>query len=139
LRETKPPRASKILVVTPRMRRMASVLDVVMESVKVQIPASAPDTKSETLKKSDEAGVARATSEAEPSTPTEACPLGAIPVLVEKESASEKPKSPAPEASIEGLEFIVRHASEKQLSKEQIAEARQYARDATRILGIQWH
>jgi hypothetical protein len=107
LRETEPPRASKIPIVTPRRRRMASVLDAVMESVKVQTPASAPDTESETLKKSDEASVARATSEAGPSTLAEACPLGAIPVLVEKESVSEKPKSPAPEASIEELEFIM--------------------------------
>jgi hypothetical protein len=48
---------------------------------------------------------------------------------VEKESVPEELKSPAPEASIEELEFIVRHASGKQLSEEQIDEARQYARD----------
>ena len=48
---------------------------------------------------------------------------------MEKESVPEKLKSPAPEASTEKLEFIVQHASGKQLSKEQIAEARQYARD----------
>jgi hypothetical protein len=129
LQETEPPRASKIPAATPRRRRMASILDAMMESMKVQTPASAPDTESETLKKSDEAGVARATSEAGPSAPTEACPLGAIPMLVEKESVSEKPKSPAAKASIEELEFIVQHASGKKLSKEQIAEARQYARD----------
>jgi hypothetical protein len=41
----------------------------------------------------------------------------------------EKLKSPALEAPAEEMEFIVRHASEKQLSKEQIAEARQYVRD----------
>jgi hypothetical protein len=46
---------------------MASVLDAVMESVKVQTSASALDTEGETLKKSDEAGVSRATSEAGPS------------------------------------------------------------------------
>jgi hypothetical protein len=84
LQETELPRVSKILAATPRRRRMASILDDVMESVKVQTPALAPNTESETLKKSDEAGVARATSEAGPSTPAEACPLGAIPVLVEK-------------------------------------------------------
>jgi hypothetical protein len=41
-------RVSKIPVVTPRRRRMASVLDAVMESVKVQTPASVPDTEGET-------------------------------------------------------------------------------------------
>jgi hypothetical protein len=50
-------------------------------------------------------------------------------VLMERESVPEKLKSPTPEASTEELEFIVRHASGKQLSEEQIAEARQYARD----------
>jgi hypothetical protein len=108
---------------------MTSVLDVVMESVKVQTPALAPNTGGEALKKSSEDCMVQATSEAGPSTPAEACPLGAIPMLVKKESVSEKLKSPAPKASTEELQFIVRHASGKQLSKEQIAEARQYARD----------
>jgi hypothetical protein len=46
-----------------------------------------------------------------------------------KEDAPEKSKSPAPEAPAKELEFIVRHASGKQLSEEQIAETRQYAQD----------
>jgi hypothetical protein len=46
-----------------------------------------------------------------------------------KRGCLEKSKSPAPGAPIEELEFIVRHASGKQLSKEQIAKARQYAKD----------
>jgi hypothetical protein len=58
LREMELLRASKIPVVTPRRRRMASVLDAVMESMKVQTPASAPDTEGEALKKSDEADMA---------------------------------------------------------------------------------
>jgi hypothetical protein len=48
---------------------------------------------------------------------------------LEREGASEKSKSPSPEAPVEELEFIVRHASGKQLSEEQIAETRQYAKD----------
>jgi hypothetical protein len=72
---------------------------------------------------------AQAISKAGPSAPAEACPSRAAPVTVEKESVPEELKSPAPEASIEELEFIVRHASGKQLSEEQIDEARQYARD----------
>jgi hypothetical protein len=100
-----------------------------MESVKVQTLASAPDTGSEALKKFGEDCMAQATSEARPSAPAEACPSGATPVPVEKESVPEKLKSPAPEASTKELEFIVRHALGKQLSGEQIAEAKQYARD----------
>jgi hypothetical protein len=48
---------------------------------------------------------------------------------LEKESASEKSKSPAPVTPARELEFIVRHASGKQLSEEQVAEVQQYARD----------
>ena len=73
---------------------MANVLDVVMESVKVPTPASAPDTEGEALKKSDEAS----TSEARPSAPAEARPSGAAPLIEEKENAPEKHKSPAPAA-----------------------------------------
>jgi hypothetical protein len=45
-------------------------------------------------------------------------PSEATPVFVEKENVPEKLKSPTPEASTEELEFIVRHASGKQLSEE---------------------
>jgi hypothetical protein len=129
LQETELPRASKIPATTPKRRRMATVLDAVMESVKVQTLASAPDTRGEALKKSGADCMAQAASEAGPSAPAEACPLGATPVFVEKESVPIKLKSPTPEASTKELEFIMRHASGKQMSEEQIAEARQYARD----------
>jgi hypothetical protein len=48
---------------------------------------------------------------------------------LKKEGVPQKFKSPAPKAPAEELEFIVRHASGKQLSEEQIAETRQYAKD----------
>jgi hypothetical protein len=118
LQETELLRVSKIPVVTPRRRRMANVLDAVMESMKVQTPASAPDTEGKTLKKSDEAGVAQATSEARLSAPAEVQPSGTAPVIKEKENVPEKHKSPAPEAPTEEMDFIVRHASGKQLSEE---------------------
>jgi hypothetical protein len=62
--------------------------------------------------------MAQATSEAGPSAPAEARPPGVTPVFVEKESVPKKLKSPAPEASTEELEFIVRHALRKQVSEE---------------------
>jgi hypothetical protein len=129
LRETELSRASKIPTSTPKRRRMASLLDVVMESVKVQTPASAPDSGSEALKKSGEDDIAQVTSETGPSGAAEACPLGLLLYPWKKESVSEKIKSPSPEESTKEMEFIVRHASGKQLSKEHIAKARQYARD----------
>jgi hypothetical protein len=47
----------------------------------------------------------------------------------EKESVPKKPKPPAPEALLKELQFIVWHASGKQLSEEQVAEVQYYARD----------
>jgi hypothetical protein len=124
-------KASRIPATTPRKRRMASVLDAVMESVKASTTASAeaPSTGGEILKKSDETGTTQAISEAGPSVSTKERPSKTTPLILEKEGASEKSKSPAPEAPAEELEFIVRHASGKQLSEEHIAEARQYAKD----------
>jgi hypothetical protein len=48
---------------------------------------------------------------------------------LQKEKATEESEFPAAEGSIEGLEFIVRHAVGKKLSEEQISKARQYAKD----------
>ena len=123
--------ASRIPATTPRKRRMTSVLDAVMESVKTLNPASAevPSTEGEILNKSDEAGMVQTISEAGPSVSAEARPSKNAPLILEKEGDSEKSKSPAPGAPTKELEFIVRHASGKQLSEEQIVEARQYAKD----------
>jgi hypothetical protein len=41
---------------------------------------------------------------------------------------AEKAKSPAPEASVEDVDYIFRHASGKKLSEEEILEARHYAK-----------
>jgi hypothetical protein len=51
-------KATKILAATPRRRRMASVLDAVMESIKIPTPASAPDIEGEVLKKCRETSTA---------------------------------------------------------------------------------
>jgi hypothetical protein len=50
-------------------------------------------------------------------------------LILEKEGASKKIKSPIPEASTEELDFVIRHASGKELSEEQIAKAKHYARE----------
>jgi hypothetical protein len=55
--EPRLPKVSKIPAITPKRRRMASVLDAVMDSSKIQTPASAPDRKDEILKKSSKAGL----------------------------------------------------------------------------------
>jgi hypothetical protein len=135
---TELPKPSSIPAETPRKRRMASVLDGVMESIKTSTPASAeaPSTEAKVLRKFDEAGMAQTISEVRPSeVPTKARPSESAPITLEKESASKKSKSPAPEALARELEFIVRHASGKQLSEEQVAEVQHYARDLKYLRG----
>jgi hypothetical protein len=130
-REMELPKALRIPATTLRKRRMASVLDAVMESMKASTPASVevPSSESEILKKSDETSTTQAVSEAGPSVFVEARPLETAPLILEKEGAPEKSKSFAPEAPAEEPKFIVRHASGKQLSEEQIAQTRQYNKD----------
>jgi hypothetical protein len=123
------PKVSKIPAITPKRRRMGSVLDAVMGSSKIQTPASAPDRKGEILKKPSEGGLSLDTAEAGPSAPIKAYASEATPLTLEEENAPKKAKSLTPEVLAIELDFIVRHASGKQLSKEQIAEPTQYARD----------
>jgi hypothetical protein len=112
-------------------RRMASVLDAVIESEKTSTLAfvEARSIEGEILKKPDEADMAQTISKVGPSLSAEARASEMATPILEKEGASEKSKSPAPGAPAEELEFIVRHASGKKLSEEQIAEARQYVKD----------
>jgi hypothetical protein len=71
------PKASKISAATPKRRRMANVLDAIIESMKALTPVSAeaPSAEGGITKKSAEAGIARAAVEAGPSAPTEERPL----------------------------------------------------------------
>jgi hypothetical protein len=107
-----------------RKRRMASILDDVLESMKVPTPASAKASG----KKSEDAREAITTSTT--NIFAEAGPSKATPIGLVEESVPKKSTSPAPEAPPHGdLEYIVRHASGKQLSLEQIAEVQHYAKD----------
>jgi hypothetical protein len=124
-------KVSKAPAVTPKRRRMASVLDAVMESTRALTPAPA--------KKIVKAATAHAKDEVGPSMPTKLEPIGAeqrteqessdAGLSLEKKDVPKKVKSPAPEAPSEDLDFIIRHASGKRLSKEEIAKAKHYARE----------
>jgi hypothetical protein len=48
---------------------------------------------------------------------------------------TKKAKSSAPKAPSEDLDYIIRHASGKRLSKEEILEAKHYARDLKYLKG----
>jgi hypothetical protein len=123
------PKVSKAPAITPKRRRMASVLDVVLESTRASTPAPAKETA--------EAAKARAKPEAGPSVPTETEPAGTgqsveqgpsgVCLVLEKEDTPKKIESPTPEAPSKELDFIIRHASGKRLSEEEIAEAKHYA------------
>jgi hypothetical protein len=125
------PKVSKAPAITLKRRRMASVLDAVMESTRASTPAPAKETA--------KVATPRVETEAGPSVPTKAEPAGAeqrteqessdVGLALEKKDASEKVKSTIPEAPSEDLDFIIRHASGKRLSEEEIAEAKHYARE----------
>jgi hypothetical protein len=118
------PKLTTAATMTPKKRRMASVLDAILKSTKIPTPASteAPKDKAEDVREVS-------TASASP-THTEAQTLGAKPTKLVKEGLHEKPTLPAPEAPSQvDLEYIVRHASGKQLSEEQVAKVQHYARD----------
>jgi hypothetical protein len=135
--EPKLPKVSKAPAVTPKRRRMASVLDAVMESTRALTPTPA--------KKVAEVVTTRAEAEAEPSMPTKAVPARTeqrtnqessdAGLAMEKKDASKKVKSSTPEAPSENLDFIIRHTSGKRLSKEENAEAKHYARELKYLKG----
>jgi hypothetical protein len=83
--------------------------------------------------------MACAEAKARPSVPIEAVPAGTeqrteqessdAGLVLEKKDVPKKVKSSTPEAPSEDLDFIIRHASGKRLSEEEIAEAKHYARE----------
>jgi hypothetical protein len=115
---------------------MASVLDAVMEMTRSLTPTP--------VEKAAKAVTACVETEAGPSAPAEVEPAATeqrageefsdVSIALEKIMA-EKSKSPAPEAPSEDLDYIIRHASGKRLSKEEILEAKHYARELKYLKG----
>jgi hypothetical protein len=106
--ETELPKVAKAPATTPKRRRMASVLDAVVETTRTLTPAP--------VKMVAEAVTAHTETEARPSVPAE-MKLAAteqkgkeespdISVALEKNVAKEA-KSPAPEASSEDIDYII--------------------------------
>jgi hypothetical protein len=129
-------KVQKTSTVTPKRRRMANVLDAILETTKALSPAPAKkvapteaksQAKTESGQAEAEATQVQAKTEAGPSMPTK------TEHVVPEEKATEQtaPKKIevlAPEALIENVNYIFRHASGKKLSEEEILEARHYAR-----------
>jgi hypothetical protein len=131
------PKIQKGLATTPKRRRMANLLDVlesekassstpsgkIAEASKMQIEAETKPTKVE-------AAVSQGSAEAGPSEPAEKKPSGIEEKAAEEEAIEqtlpEKVAAPAPEALKESIEYIIRHALGKRLSKEEEREAQHY-------------
>jgi hypothetical protein len=112
-------------IATPRKgRRMASILEDFLKSTKMPTPVSteASENKIEELREVAAASASPICIEAGPS--------GSKPVEQAKKILLEKLTSPIPEAhSRDNFGYIVRHASGKELSEEQIAEVQYYGKD----------
>ena len=114
------PKVQKSSAATPKRRRMANVLDVVLETTKILSPAptkkiaeaSKAQPKTETKQAEVEAATIQAETEVGPSVPPETEPV----VIEEKTTEQitfEKVETLAPEASKESIDYIIRHASGK--------------------------
>jgi hypothetical protein len=120
--EAKLPKVQKAPAATPKRRRMASVLDTVLETMKA-LSLGPTKKNAEAAKVQDEA-------EARPSAPIEAKAVAREDKANQQTSdtsMAEKAKSPTLEAPAESVDYIYRHASGKKLSEEEILEARHYA------------
>jgi hypothetical protein len=137
--------AEKSFAITPRRRRMVHVLDILetpdskrpssskktAEAVKTQHKADPKQIEVEAITTQDETGagptVPAKTKLATTEQGAEEIPLDAN-IAFEK-SAAKEAESLIPEAPSEVLDYIIRHASGKKLSEEEIYEAKHYARE----------
>jgi hypothetical protein len=107
---------------TPRKRRMASVLEAVLESAKT--PPSSTEASGSKIEEAPKIITASAYAHAEAGS------LEIVPEKTHERELPEEPSAPAPEAPSQGdLDYIIRHASGKQLTEEQIVEVQHYAKD----------
>jgi hypothetical protein len=115
--EAELPKVQKAPTATPK-RRMASVLDAVMETTKALSPTP--------TKKIAEAAKVQAEAEAGPSVPIKTTAVASKDKVEQQTSDTgmttrqdlmEKAKSPAPEAPAEDVNYIIRHAWGKNYPK----------------------
>jgi hypothetical protein len=139
LTEATMPKTQKSSATTPKRRRMANVLDVVLETARTLNPApsrkiaeaSKAQLEAETKQAKVEGTIIETEIEAGPSEPAE-IEATKIKEKATEEKATEqilpeKVATPAPEALKESLDYIIRHASGKGLSQEEKREAQHYA------------
>jgi hypothetical protein len=126
--EAKQSKVQKASAATPK-RRMANVLDAMLETTMPLSPAPtkkiAEAAKAQAAAKTGqaEAEATRTQAEAETGPSAPAAPKEKTAGKI----APEKIETPALEAPIENVDYIIRHASGKKLFEEEILEARHYA------------
>jgi hypothetical protein len=104
---------------------MASVLDAVLQSIKLPAPATTTEVFDDKIEDAREVAAASASP-----IHVEAGPSGANRVELVKENLPQKPMSPVPEALPQSdLDYIVQHASGKQLSVDQIVKVQHFAKE----------
>jgi hypothetical protein len=130
------PTTQKGLAATLKRKRMVNVLDVLetmtaLRSTPSGKIAEASKLQIEAETKPVEAAASQASGEAEPSKPADKQPSEFKEKATEEEaieqSLTEKTPASGPEALKENIEYIIRHASGKRLSKEEEREAQHYA------------
>jgi hypothetical protein len=130
-------KAQKGLTATPKRKRMVNVLDA-LETIKTSSStpgktAEASKTQTDTRLTEAEATKSQTNIEVGPSEPTKEKSLETREKVADKEAVEqilpEKATTPTPEAPSEALDYIIRHASGKRLSEEEIFEAKHYARE----------
>jgi hypothetical protein len=129
--KTEATKSHKGPAVTPKRKRMVNVLDV-LETIK-----SSSTTPKKIAKTSEvhtetfdaEASKPQSETEAGPSEPAKVKSLETEKTEMAEQILSEETGTAAPEASSKIRDYIVRHASGKRLSEEEIFEANHYARE----------
>jgi hypothetical protein len=136
------PKIQKTSAATPKRRRMANVLDVVLETTKVLSPALVKKvvrteikSQAETETRQAEAAQVQAETEATQiraeTEATPSVPIATMPAASEEKAteqiASSKMEASAPEALDKDIDYIICHASGKELSQEEKLEAQHCA------------
>jgi hypothetical protein len=119
--EAKLPKVQKAPATTPKRKRMASMVDAVMETTKALSPA--PTKKIAEAKAGPSAPIETKAVAFEDKADQQTSDTG----IGGRARYGRKSKSSAPEAPAEDVDYIVRHSSGKKLSEEEILEARYYA------------
>jgi hypothetical protein len=138
-------KAQKSSAITPRRRRMVNVLDVLETTDSISLApkwkvaeADKTQPKADTKQIDVEATTTQAETEAGPSVPAETklAPTeeGAEGITPDSNISFEKSEAKeveylTPEALSKSFDYIVKHASGKRLSEEEISEAKHYARE----------